>query len=253
MSDRYQALTSTPPSASCWSRTSACPTRSRSTAGTEGAPLVDGTVVVGGARPPRRVAGRPRSTTLGIAARRRQPSDGPEVQGPGLRRHRHRRPPTELVALQRVLHPAAAQPATVPAASSCSARRPSHRLRPRSGSPSARSRASPARSARRSAAAAPSSSCTSPTGAEGALASTLAFLLSPKSAYVSGQVVRIGAHGATTAAGTSPTGPSRWPARSRSSPAPAAASASRSPGCCTATARPSSASTYPRRRASCRR
>jgi 3-oxoacyl-[acyl-carrier protein] reductase len=33
-------------------------------------------------------------------------------------------------------------------------------------------------------------------GAEGALASTLAFLLSPKSAYVSGQVVRIGAHGA---------------------------------------------------------
>src|SRR3954453_10315710 len=34
-------------------------------------------------------------------------------------------------------------------------------------------------------------------GAEGAVASTLAFLLSPKSAYVSGQVVRIGAHGAT--------------------------------------------------------
>lgn len=36
-------------------------------------------------------------------------------------------------------------------------------------------------------------------GAEGAVASTLAFLLSPKSAYVSGQVVRIGAHGATGA------------------------------------------------------
>src|SRR6478735_2827287 len=33
-------------------------------------------------------------------------------------------------------------------------------------------------------------------GAEGSVASTLAFLLSPKSAYVSGQVVRIGAHGA---------------------------------------------------------
>ena len=32
-------------------------------------------------------------------------------------------------------------------------------------------------------------------GAEEAIASTLAFLLSPKSAYVSGQVVRIGAHG----------------------------------------------------------
>jgi 3-oxoacyl-[acyl-carrier protein] reductase len=36
-------------------------------------------------------------------------------------------------------------------------------------------------------------------GAEGAVASTLAFLLSPKSAYVSGQVVRIGAHGSTSA------------------------------------------------------
>ncbi|HEX6515244.1 MAG TPA: 3-oxoacyl-ACP reductase [Nocardioidaceae bacterium] len=33
-----------------------------------------------------------------------------------------------------------------------------------------------------------------------AIASTLAFLLSPKSAYVSGQVVRIGCHGATDAA-----------------------------------------------------
>lgn len=36
-------------------------------------------------------------------------------------------------------------------------------------------------------------------GAEDAIASTLAFLLSPKSAYVSGQVVRIGATGTTTA------------------------------------------------------
>jgi 3-oxoacyl-[acyl-carrier protein] reductase len=36
-------------------------------------------------------------------------------------------------------------------------------------------------------------------GAEGAISSTLAFLLSPKSAYVSGQVVRIGATGTTEA------------------------------------------------------
>ncbi len=36
-------------------------------------------------------------------------------------------------------------------------------------------------------------------GAESAVDSTLAFLLSPKSAYVSGQVVRIGAHGSTDA------------------------------------------------------
>ncbi|MGZ4469049.1 MAG: 3-oxoacyl-ACP reductase [Nocardioidaceae bacterium] len=35
--------------------------------------------------------------------------------------------------------------------------------------------------------------------ADGAITSTLGFLLSPKSAYVSGQVVRIGAHGATAA------------------------------------------------------
>ncbi|HEU5456715.1 MAG TPA: 3-oxoacyl-ACP reductase [Nocardioides sp.] len=37
-------------------------------------------------------------------------------------------------------------------------------------------------------------------GAEGATASTLGFLLSPKSAYVSGQVIRIGATGETDAA-----------------------------------------------------
>jgi 3-oxoacyl-[acyl-carrier protein] reductase len=36
-------------------------------------------------------------------------------------------------------------------------------------------------------------------GAEGAVTSTLGFLLSPKSAYVSGQVVRIGAHGSKDA------------------------------------------------------
>ncbi len=35
-------------------------------------------------------------------------------------------------------------------------------------------------------------------GAEAGLTSTLGFLLSPKSAYVSGQVVRIGAHGSST-------------------------------------------------------
>jgi len=36
--------------------------------------------------------------------------------------------------------------------------------------------------------------------ADGALASTLAFLLSAKSAYVSGQVIRVGSHGATAVA-----------------------------------------------------
>ncbi len=41
-------------------------------------------------------------------------------------------------------------------------------------------------------------------GAEAATASTLGFLLSPKSAYVSGQVVRIGAHGLPKNAGSEP-------------------------------------------------
>ena len=56
---------------------------------------------------------------------------------------------------------------------------------------------------------------------------TLRFLLSPRSAFVSGQVVRIGAGGAAPAPAS--TGTSRSPARSRSSPAPRAASARRSP------------------------
>ncbi len=89
-------------------------------------------------------------------------------------------------------------------------------------------------------------------GAEAATASTLGFLLSPKSAYVSGQVIRIGATGETNAAEVR-TCCGRSPGRSPSSPAPAAASASRSPGSSTATAPPSSVSTCPRPPASCRR
>ena len=83
-------------------------------------------------------------------------------------------------------------------------------------------------------------------GAEDRLASTLQFLLSPKSAYVSGQVVRVGTrrrrrrHVGTTRSGRS----TAW---SPSSPAPPAASARRSPARCTATARTSSASTSRRR------
>ncbi len=70
-------------------------------------------------------------------------------------------------------------------------------------------------------------------GAEKQLDSTLRFLLSPKSAYVSGQVVRIG-HGRPAARGQ--TGTSRWTARWRWSPAPRAASARPSPRCWRATA-----------------
>ena len=122
---------------------------------------------------------------------------GRALQGPGLRRDRHHRPlgPGRAPG---VLHPPDAQPRDLPARRGAG----HHRRSPSpaaSASPSGPSRASPGRSARRSAGAAPSSWSTSTEGADDAIASTLAFLLSPKSAYVSGQVVRIGAHGATTA------------------------------------------------------
>jgi|GEM_PF-6915517 len=88
-------------------------------------------------------------------------------------------------------------------------------------------------------------------GSEAGVSSTLGFLLSPKSAYVSAR----SSGSASTGRRRSPrwpTRPGRSPARSPSSPAPAVASASRSPGPCTVTARPSSASTCRRPRASCR-
>ena len=88
-------------------------------------------------------------------------------------------------------------------------------------------------------------------GAEDALGSTLAFLLSPKSAYVSGQVVRVGVGGPTVRrhrrlARRPLPGGWCW------SPAPPAASAPPWHGSCTATARPSSASTCPRSPRTCR-
>ena len=70
------------------------------------------------------------------------------------------------------------------------------------------------------------SSCYVAPGAEANAESTLRFLLSAKSAYVSGQVIRIGAGESTRPAGL---GPAAGRAASRSSPAPRAASARRSP------------------------
>ena len=155
-----------------------------------GDPLVDGTVAVGGTGrlaeslpgPPR--PARHRLGRAGTEPRRR------EVQGlvfdaTGLT---DVRASSARCATSSPRCCAASRPAR---ASSCSAPRPSRRAAP-SGSPSGRSRASPAASARRSAAAARSSSSTSPRAPRRAVTSTLAFLLSPKSAYVSGQVVRIG-------------------------------------------------------------
>ena len=78
-------------------------------------------------------------------------------------------------------------------------------------------------------------------GAEDQLESTLRFLLSPKSAYVSGQVVRIGK--GVAAEPEDRLGATRWTARWRWSPAPRAGSAPRSPTPSPATAPKSSAST----------
>ena len=135
---------------------------------------------------------------------------------------------TELVELQRFFYPAVAA-----AAAQRPRRRPRHAARrrparPAPTPPSGRWRASPARSARRSAAAArPRSSSTSSPGAEDQLDSTLRFLLSPRSAYVSGQVVRIG-KGVAADAGDRLGAPARRQGR-RWSPAPRAGSARRSP------------------------
>ena len=96
---------------------------------------------------------------------------------------------TELVELQRFFHPTSGASAAR-AASSCSARRPRRPARPARRPPSARWRASPARSARRSARGATVQLVYVDEGAEDQLDSTLRFLLSPRSAYVSGQVVR---------------------------------------------------------------
>ena len=73
--------------------------------------------------------------------------------------------------------------------------------------------------------------------------STLAFLLSPKSAYVSGQVVRIGTTPGHTGGGKVTDWLRPLEGKVAWSPARAGASASRSPACSTATAPPSSAST----------
>ena len=88
-------------------------------------------------------------------------------------------------------------------------------------------------------------------GAEDELDSTLRFLLSPRSAYVSGQVVAVG-NGVAADARDRLGAPARR-ARWRWSPAPRAASARRSPPPCTATAPSSSCSTCRRSPPTCAR
>ena len=144
------------------------------------------------APPPAAASARPLSAFLDRIKAERAGAEG-AGEGARLRRHRDRR-------LDRAGRAAALLlPGRRPPAAQRPRRRARHaagggRARPAPTPPSGRSRASPARSPRRSAAAArPRSSSTSAPGAEDQLDSTLRFLLSPRSAYVSGQVVRIGA------------------------------------------------------------
>ena len=195
MSDRYQSLIHTPVG-QLLAKNLGLPNPVRLDRYTEGEPLVAGTVGVGGGRAGGRLgkaaggrARRPRHRVRGGAAGR------PEVQGPGLRRHR-----ADLLRPARraagVLHPAAAQPAGL-------------RPRRRAGHAARVDQRRQERVAQR-ALEGFTRSLGKEVGrggtvqlvyvapaADGALASTLGFLLSPKSAYVSGQVVRIGAHGST--------------------------------------------------------
>ena len=162
MSDRYQGFVSTP-IGKLLVKNLGLPDPTRLERWSDGSPLVDGLVVLGGEG---RLAETLPTTLdgLGIASAT-DARGGHARQGPRLRRHRHhrhRRPRRPAG----VLHPAHAPPRVLPARG-----RDRHAARSSapgpSGSPSARSRASPAPSARRSAAAAPSSSCTSllpPTG-----------------------------------------------------------------------------------------
>ena len=181
---------------------------------------------------------------LGIAfvdERRR----GREVQGPGLRRHRpHLLRPAGRAAA--VLHPEDAQASRPAPASSCSAPR-----RRRSRTPAERVAQRALEGFTRSLGKEIGRGGTvqlvyvAPQ-ADGAHRLDARRSCSPPSRPTSpARSIRIGAVGDAKAADKvePSTGPSRCSARSRSSPAPAAASASRSPGCCTATAPPCSAST----------
>ena len=189
MSDRYSQLVNAPVvsarSPSSWG----CRSRSASTATRPGAPVVAGPVLTGaapGGRLDKALAGLPR-LDQGRTGRRRGQGEGAR-----LRRHRDRR-------LDRAGRAAALLlPGRRPAAAQRPRRRARHaagrgRLRPRPHRAAGAGGLHPLARPRRSAAAArPRSWSTSPPGAEDQLDSTLRFLLSPRSAYVSGQVVRVG-------------------------------------------------------------
>ena len=200
-----------------------------------GRPLVDGPVLVGGhADTPALTALRDGLDRGRRDAGRRGARGGPARRG-RRRPHRGRGPRRPRVAAR---HPRPGPEAARPlrAGRRRRARPRPGRLDPPSGPPAGRSRASPARSARSCGPAPPPTWCSSPTAPRRPRSGTVEFLLSARSAYVDGQVVRVGEGTASPVAPTT----GRWPARSPSSPVRRAASAPRSPAPSPATAPPSS-------------
>ena len=143
-------------------------------------------------RPPRARRSRPTPARCGGGPRRRRPTSasGRSCSTPPASRSR---PSWRAAALLPPRRSAGSQRA---AAWSCSAR-PRRPADPGRRPRSARWRASPARWARRSARGGTVQLVYVEPGAEDQVDGTLRFLLSPRSAYVSGQVVRIGKGDAT--------------------------------------------------------
>ena len=230
MADRYQQFADSPPGTLRASAGSACP---------QPAPLRRYEPASSARRPGaarrRPAAGSSRSAALlatsarrgGGCRRRRTP-----LRRAGLRRDRDRRAPPTCARVLRLLPPGDPRSSRRPAAAR--ARHPARAAGGPAGDRPARARGLRAlgrQGGRR--AARPRSCVYVAPGAEDDVESTLRFLLSGRSAYVSGQVVRVGARRVRA---RPPTGSGRSPARSRSSPAPRAASARRSPRCSRATA-----------------
>ena len=190
MSDRYQGFVQ-PPIGKLLVKNLGLPNPTPLERYDEGDPLVDGTVVVGGSG--RLAESLPGLLDLLGIATHHQRRRGREVQGPGLRRHRpHRHRPARRAA--RLLHPAAPQPRDLPAR-----RRPRHAAGvASSGSERVAQRALEGFTrtlGKEIGRGGTVQLVYVADGAEAAVASTLGFLLSPKSAYVSGQVIRIGTTG----------------------------------------------------------
>ena len=189
VADRYQSLTGTPVG-KFLVKNLGLPNPVPLRRYTEGSPVLERHVPRRRRRPARHAL-RPHAVTaaggtVGARGIRRDP-----LPGPGVRRELDR---TQLPGSwrSRVLQPGHAVARPLPPRRRARDDARGHLDRIGAGSPSAPSRGSPGPSARRSAAAARSSSCTSHPDATDRIDATVQFLLSPKSAYVSGQVVRIG-------------------------------------------------------------